>query len=286
MFKEPHDAPATRACRSRTADVRNYLRRTTPRRDDRARLPTRFPTAGRDATATAPILICEKEGFDELLQAEQVDDRYDLALMSTKGISARAARDLAAGLGVRCFTLHDFDKNGFVMAAGFPFATDIGLRIDDVDELGLDAARTQEHRNRTATLREPASRTAPPTRRPTSSPTASRVELNVLTGPEFIEFVEDEARGARRREGRPRPGHARRRRGDGRRRRADQRLIENANKQEYEPAPDDLEARVRARLEDSPSCRGARRLSKRWTRTNDRSPPRCWRGRGDAERPG
>ena len=60
---------------------------------------TRFPTAGAENRFGA-VLICEKEGFDELLQAEGVPDRYDLALMSTKGISARAARSLARSLGV------------------------------------------------------------------------------------------------------------------------------------------------------------------------------------------
>ena len=85
------------------------------------------------------MLICEKEGFDELLEAERIPDRYDLALMSTKGISAQGGRDLAESLGVPCFTLHDLDKNGFVMAAGFPFATDLGIRLDDVEEWGLAA---------------------------------------------------------------------------------------------------------------------------------------------------
>ena len=53
------------------------------------------------------MLICEKEGFDELLEAEQIPDRFDLALMSTKGISANAARDLAeasASRASRCTT--------------------------------------------------------------------------------------------------------------------------------------------------------------------------------------
>ncbi len=75
------------------------------------------------------------------------------------------------------------------MAAGFPFATDIGIRIEDVEEWGLRA--------RGAVAQEPepdaprtCATTAPPTRRPSSSPQGQRVELNMFTGPHFIEFVE------------------------------------------------------------------------------------------------
>ena len=66
--------------------------------------------------------------------------------MSTKGISALAARDLAESLNVPCFTLHDLDKNGFLMAGGFPFATDIGIRMPDVEAWDL-TPEGQYHRN-------------------------------------------------------------------------------------------------------------------------------------------
>ena len=66
--------------------------------------------------------------------------------MYTKGVSAFAARDLANSLDVPCFVLHDMDKNGFVMAAGFPGAVDIGLRMGDVEDWDL-ASEEQLHRN-------------------------------------------------------------------------------------------------------------------------------------------
>ena len=135
------------------------------------------------------MLICEKEGFDELLEAEQIPERYDLALMSTKGISALAARDLAESMGVPCFTLHDLDKNGFVMRAGFPFATDLGIRLDDVTEWELSPER-QAHKNPAKTAENLRANGATQSEIDYIAFKGQRVELNMLTGRQFIEFVE------------------------------------------------------------------------------------------------
>ena len=48
--------------------------------------------------------------------ASQIADRFDIGMMSTKGMSVTAARrlvDALAALGVRLFVLHDFDITGF-----------------------------------------------------------------------------------------------------------------------------------------------------------------------------
>jgi hypothetical protein len=144
VFKEPHAALNDNGLPMSTMNVRTYLQAERPS-SKLAPIAARFPTRGA-RNRIAAILICEKEGFDELLCAERVPERFDLALMSTKGISAIAARDLARDLDVPCFTLHDMDKNGFVMAAGFPFATDIGIRMEDVEDWNL-APEDQHHRN-------------------------------------------------------------------------------------------------------------------------------------------
>ena len=140
-------------------------------------------------TGSLAVLICEKEGFDELLEAENVPDRYDVALMSTKGISARAARTLAEDLGAPCFTLHDFDKNGFVMAAGFPFATDLGLRMEDIEKWGLDS-EPQTHSNEEKTYDNLIQNGATPDEAAFISE-GQRVELNMFTSADFITFVEE-----------------------------------------------------------------------------------------------
>ena len=63
------------------------------------------------------MLFVEKEGFGPLFKAAQLAERYDLAIMSTKGMSVSASRMLLDRLcdrGIeRFFVLHDFDVSGF-----------------------------------------------------------------------------------------------------------------------------------------------------------------------------
>jgi hypothetical protein len=186
VFKEPHAAVNDTGLAMSTANVGKYLSAGTPSpRIERIR--PRFPTRGARNRISA-VLICEKEGFDDLLQHEGIPNRYDLALMSTKGISARAARDLAVGLGVPCFTLHDMDKNGFVMAAGFPFATDLGIHMEDVEEWGL-APESQYHQNPGQTERTLIRNGASPDEAEFIA-NGQRVELNMFTSDQLVEYVE------------------------------------------------------------------------------------------------
>ncbi len=186
VFKEPHAAEDDNGLAMSTMNVRSYLGAARPS-SEVAHVPLRFPTKGA-GNRIAAVLICEKEGFDELLEAEDVPARFDLALMSTKGISALAARDLAGRLGVPCFTLHDLDKNGFVMAGGFPSATDLGIRLPDVDEWDL-RPEDQHHPNADATYANLIHNGATPEEAEFISG-GQRVELNMFTGPDFISYVE------------------------------------------------------------------------------------------------
>ena len=97
------------------------------------------------------IFFVEKEGFDPLFERMQLEQRYDLAFMSTKGMSVTAARllvdQLCAKYNIPLFLLRDFDKSGFVGAATFQKNNrrytyentfkvfDLGLRLDDVHDL-------------------------------------------------------------------------------------------------------------------------------------------------------
>ncbi len=185
VFKEPHDHDDEHVLALSTMAVRNYLGRQVDTKIQH--VGQRFPTSG-SANRFGAILICEKEGFDELLKAENIPERYDIALMSTKGISALAARRLVEVLNVPSFLLHDMDKNGFVMAGGFPFATDIGLGMADVEEWNL-RPEDQSHRNKRATYANLLKNGATEEEAEFISE-GQRVELNMLTGPQFIEFVE------------------------------------------------------------------------------------------------
>ena len=98
-----------------TLEVATYLRDIgEPQWDDpKAEMP-KINTYGPSGCYGA-ILFVEKEGFNEIFEAVQLAERYDIAIMSTKGTSVTAARHLADELCgkttiSRCFVLHDFDK--------------------------------------------------------------------------------------------------------------------------------------------------------------------------------
>jgi hypothetical protein len=98
-------------------------------------------------------LFIEKEGFLPIIERSSVAERFDTALMSTKGMSVTAARQLIDALaahGVKVFVLHDFDVSGFSIRKTFTESgrrhtfkndldyVDIGLRLEDVEKLALD----------------------------------------------------------------------------------------------------------------------------------------------------
>ena len=115
---------------------------------------TMFPTHGPE-NRYRNVLFVEKEGFDPLLEAARIAERFDIATMSTKGMSVVAARRLIDQLverGVeRIFVLHDFDVSGFSIfgtlgtdSRRYVFENaveviDIGLRLADVEELELQS---------------------------------------------------------------------------------------------------------------------------------------------------
>ena len=94
------------------------------------------------------VLFIEKEGFDPLFRAAQIAERFDLAIMSTKGMSVVAASELADEMcfdhDIPLLLLHDFDKAGFSIAGTLQRDTrryefqnsittiDLGLSLEDV----------------------------------------------------------------------------------------------------------------------------------------------------------
>jgi hypothetical protein len=158
------------------------------------------------------VLFVEKEGFDELFEAVRLAERYDLAIMSTKGMSVVAARALIDRLAEtveHVFVLHDFDVSGFSIlgtlgtdSRRYTFAhdlsgivVDLGLRLADVEVMGLES-EIVEVRNRDA-RRETLERhgateheiefLAPRH----SSQDCRRVELNAMTSRQLVDFVEE-----------------------------------------------------------------------------------------------
>jgi hypothetical protein len=199
-----------------TLQVRDYIRGWTPRCPERpsgVTIPTRSPTHG-PANRYRFALFVEKEGFHPVLERNRIADRYDVAIMSTKGMSTTAARELVNRLsqqGVTVLVLRDFDAAGFSIVHTLrtdspryrfrskPNVIDIGLRLADVREWGLEPlAEPVAYRNAKKDPRERL-RAAGATeeecdflvsRQEGAGWSGRRVELNTLTSPRFIEFLE------------------------------------------------------------------------------------------------
>ena len=131
-----------------TLHVRNYLHRIDKHKVGDLNfniLERRYPTFG-PKNAYGAILFIEKEGFFPLFEEVKLAERYDLAIMSTKGMSVTAARKLVDRLAgdhdIPLLVLHDFDKSGFSIVGTLRRATrrysfanpieviDLGLRLD------------------------------------------------------------------------------------------------------------------------------------------------------------
>jgi len=97
------------------------------------------------------LLYIEKEGFDPLLDAAQISNKYDLAVFSCKGMSVTAARELVDRTCVEyelpLFIMHDLDISGFSIKTTLHTSNrrytletekdietvDIGLRLTDLE---------------------------------------------------------------------------------------------------------------------------------------------------------
>jgi hypothetical protein len=160
-------------------------------------------------------LFVEKEGFDPLLERAQIAHRFDLALMSTKGMTVTAYRRLIERLteqGVTVLVLRDFDKAGFTILHTMqndtpryrfrtrPKVIDLGLRLADVRQLGLQSEPVEYPGGKDGTsdprvmLRDQGAtqeeRDFLVRQKTGSGWVGERVELNAMTSRQFIEFLE------------------------------------------------------------------------------------------------
>jgi hypothetical protein len=186
-----------------TIDVRAYL-------GERAAIGSatettdnvRYPTIGPEQRYAA-VLFIEKEGFAPLLQAACIAERFDIAIMSTKGMSTTAARLLLDRLALKIdkiLVLHDFDVSGFSIfgtlstdGRRYTFENelpivDIGLRLADVEAMSLQSESVQttgSWASRAQTLAEHGA-----TADEISFLQNRRVELNAMPADVFIDFLE------------------------------------------------------------------------------------------------
>ena len=186
-----------------TVEVRQYLTRR-PLLGSVASFDfsARFPTSGPE-NRFHTILFIEKEGFEPLFRAAAIAQRFDVGIMSTKGMSVTAARlliDRLARQVQRILVLHDFDVTGFSIFGTlgttnrrYTFENvapllDIGLRLEDVQAMSLESEPVTvsgDWAKRAATLRKHGAREDEIT-----FLRNRRVELNAMTSRQIIDFVE------------------------------------------------------------------------------------------------
>ena len=167
------------------------------------KLKDRFPTNGPE-NRYETILFIEKEGFGPLVKAAKLAERFDVAIMSTKGMSVTAARlliDRLSRRGVRqILVLHDFDISGFSIFGTLGTSNrryqfenlapliDIGVRLGDFQAMNLESEPVAVPGNwskRAATLRRHGASEAEIT-----FLRNRRVELNAMTSRQFLDFIE------------------------------------------------------------------------------------------------
>jgi DNA topoisomerase VI subunit B len=173
-------------------------------------LSFQFPTTG-PRHRYGGILFVEKEGFFPLLERVRIAERYDLAIISSKGMGSTSARLLIERLSseARIFVLHDFDKSGFSIAGilgrdtnryqftAAPEVLDIGLRLSDVQHHGLESEIVDypSNSNPTANLRDNGA-TDEEIKFLVGEPDKNghyhgrRVELNAFTSDQFVGWLE------------------------------------------------------------------------------------------------
>jgi hypothetical protein len=208
-----------------TVEVREYLGlRTNKPKRPQLEANGLYPTSG-PLHRYKNILFVEKEGFNELWAAVQLAERYDLMIMSTKGLSVVAARKLLDKLAPvvdHIFALHDFDIWGFSIfgtlgtdSRRYIFENDlsgkiidIGLHLEDVERLALESetVKVDNRGKRRDTLeRHGATEDEIEFLAPEDEDEdCRRVELNAMTSRQLVDFVEAAPGPARGRQGRAR----------------------------------------------------------------------------------
>jgi hypothetical protein len=151
------------------------------------------------------LLYIEKEGANEALRAAGWDRRHDCAIMSSKGFSTRAARDLvdklaesgAAGEPITIFCAHDADAFGTMIFQTFQEETkarprrrfeviNIGLEPWEALEMDLQVEDVEEAERRKPVADYVWARG----RRWVHWLQRHRVELNAMTTPQLISWLD------------------------------------------------------------------------------------------------
>jgi hypothetical protein len=215
-FAEPHDQ-GEKCFGIGTIEVRNYLAGfRDPTVVEAGFSEAKVKTSG-PAGNFGAVLFIEKEGFDPVFKSARIAERFDIAVMSTKGMSVVAARTLVDEMcsdhDIPLLLLHDFDKSGFSIAGTLRRDTrryefqnsitvvDLGLSLEDVEAMGLESEYQHHPKGQRCALEENLrtngareEEIAFMFRDFDRLRSTRRVELNAMTSPQFVAFVERKLR--------------------------------------------------------------------------------------------
>ncbi|WP_315069330.1 hypothetical protein [uncultured Clostridium sp.] len=154
------------------------------------------------------ILYCEKEGFFPILKDAKFPERYDCALLSSKGYASRAVKDLFDLLGetdeeILFFCIHDADSAGTMIYETLQESTiSRKARKVKVIDLGLNPWEALDMDLEVETFESKS-------RRPVANYVKerywrgedetdyeewlqkNRIELNAMSTPQFLEWIEE-----------------------------------------------------------------------------------------------
>jgi hypothetical protein len=150
------------------------------------------------------LVYLEKEGFSEALKDSGWPERHDCTLISSKGFTTRAARDLVDKLAehdepVDVFCVHDADGYGTMIYQTFQEATkargarkiriiNLGLEPWEALEMGLEIEEVEEKSRRKPVAEYVCARSDGAHWEEWLQ--SNRVELNAMTTPQFIAWLD------------------------------------------------------------------------------------------------
>jgi len=165
----------------------------------------RVDTVG-PANRFGSALFIEKEGFAEILKDADIGRKFDIAMMSTKGLPVKAGCDLTnalSGQGVAIYVLHDFDLAGFKIVKTLREGTrmaegtevvDLGLRMADVTGLESEPVEYSQSKDPREYLEEcgatPQEEDFLVERRLDKGWIGKRVEINAMTSEQLVAWLE------------------------------------------------------------------------------------------------
>ena len=147
------------------------------------------------------VLYIEKEGFFNVLKERKIPEKYDMALLTSKGYASRAVRDLLDALGEHAeeeiifFCIHDADAYGTTIYETLQNETgarpgrkvkiiNLGLEPEEAVAMELEIEKVEKSGRRRGVASYIESQWEGWLQR-------NRVELNAMSTPQFLAWLEE-----------------------------------------------------------------------------------------------